>query len=426
MNVTCTGDIMSGSKRKAGQETIVGPIDCVEDPQSTWFLDYYNLNGIRLPRIHFFSVKVGKGDFVDRGVVQNIEEDMNDSGKACIRIEVSKGRKWLLHPGCYAFSRMNTQSKDSMLSRGWYAEPDQPSEVTIDMIIRHYTNVCNSFGGSKSPLSKKAKVDASTHEVHIALQEYIPADSTKSNKITTSEKEVHDKRGDIAGSSTQVFQQTREDEEMSVEKDALAMLPYKALTPNEGIQEQMDKGKEVIIQDIGETQVGGTSIEQKKMPTSTTAKHLDVAKVLQTIPRVDTKKMQKNFEAKDKRGMGGLVDYARFYPLGLTFTRQVSVLQCDLAPDEYKCRPLSKPTVTQLVQDFGEMPKPCSFAADLMPYDPITNQPIKRKDFKKEKLGTYRYWILGGQHSILAARAFLDMDDPEFQARKPLYQKRIS
>ena len=125
-------------------------------------------------------------------------------------------------------------------------------------------------------------------------------------------------------------------------------------------------------------------------------------RVLQTIPQVDTKKMQKQFEAKDKRGMGGLVDYAKYYPLGLTFTRQISVDHCDLAPDEYKCRPLTKSTITQLVEDFASMPKPCSFAADLMPYDPIKNVPIKRKDFKKENLGTYRYWILHwilrGQH----------------------------
>ena len=59
---------MSGSKRKTIQE-IGEPVDCVEDPQNTWFLDYYSLNGGRLPRIHFFSVKSSKSDFVDRGVV---------------------------------------------------------------------------------------------------------------------------------------------------------------------------------------------------------------------------------------------------------------------------------------------------------------------------------------------------------------------
>ena len=101
---------MSGSKRKTIQE-IGEPVDCVEDPQNTWFLDYYSLNGGRLPRIHFFSVKSSKSDFVDRGMVQNIGEDMNDSGKACIGIEVSKGKKWLLHPANYAFSKMNMQTE---------------------------------------------------------------------------------------------------------------------------------------------------------------------------------------------------------------------------------------------------------------------------------------------------------------------------
>jgi len=114
---------MSGSKRKVVQE-VGEPVDCGEDSQNTWFLDFYSLCGGRLPRIHFFSVKSSKSDFVDRGVVQNIGEDMNDSGKSCLSIEVSKGKKWLLHPENYAFSKMNTQTEDSMLSRGWYAEPD--------------------------------------------------------------------------------------------------------------------------------------------------------------------------------------------------------------------------------------------------------------------------------------------------------------
>ena len=79
----------------------------------------------------------------------------------------------------------------------------------------------------------------------------------------------------------------------------------------------------------------------------------------------------------------------------LTFTRQISVEHCDLALDDYKCHPLLLETITQLVEDFGPMPKPRSFAADLMSYDPSTKESIKERDFKKDKLDTYRYWILG-------------------------------
>ena len=104
-------------KEESGQESIIEPVDCVQDPPNTWFLDYHTLNGTKLSRINFFSVKPSKGDSKDRGVLHNIDEDMNDNRKACIGIKVGKGRKWLLHLRNYAFSKMYTLSENSMLSR---------------------------------------------------------------------------------------------------------------------------------------------------------------------------------------------------------------------------------------------------------------------------------------------------------------------
>ena len=212
-------------------------------------------------------------------------ESMNESGKDCIYIEVGNGKRWLLHLGNYVFDIMNTQAKDSMLSRGWYAEPDQPSEVTIRMILRHYAIVSKSFGGSKSPLSKKSKstIVGNTHEVHEVLDE------------------------DVAGSSSQVSKQILVGENNAL--NALAIVPHNDIIPFEGIQEDVDNENESLIRDVDEVEVGG-------LPTMKTARHLDVERVLKTIPQVDTKKMHKKMEAKETMGMGGLLEYAKYYPLG--------------------------------------------------------------------------------------------------------------
>ena len=57
--------------------------------------------------------------------------------------------------------------------------------------------------------------------------------------------------------------------------------------------------------------------------------HIDVSKILKTILVVDTKKMKKQFEGRNKVGMVGLADYGKYYPLGLSFTKEVLVDQCD-------------------------------------------------------------------------------------------------
>ena len=50
---------------------------------------------------------------------------------------------------------MNTQSKDSILSKGWYVEPDDPSKVTISMLLWHYKIVVATLSEPKFHLSKK-------------------------------------------------------------------------------------------------------------------------------------------------------------------------------------------------------------------------------------------------------------------------------
>ena len=404
---------MSASKRKVSSEvTTMESFDYVKDPPAAWYMDYYSLNGGRLPRIHLFFIRSGKKEFVDIGVVHVVDEDMNSSGIACIEAEFSKGRKYLLHPAYYEFSEMSTLSEDSMLSRGWYAEPEETEEVTTTMIIRHFHIVNKTLDKSRSPNPKKArrgKEDPLSTKEAIVVETSGPKEAVVEGHgpvvaETSGPKEVVvEGHGPVVAETfgpNKAEVEGHGPEEPVVEENENSEL---------GDQRAQDRGKSIENQETEPLSVKDRELlahgSQVMASTSSASQH-SALDVLKTIPQVDTKKMQKQFEGKEKIGMAGLVNYAKYYPLGLSCIREVLVDQCDLAPDQYICRPLSPKTVSQLVVDFGGMPKPCSFAADLMPYDPRTNKCIRLADFKREKVFSYRYWILGGQHSIMAARVF--------------------
>ena len=61
-----------------------------------------------------------------------------------------------------------------------------------------------------------------------------------------------------------------------------------------------------------------------------------------------------------------------------------------------------------------------------MPYDPLTNFPLKTEEVHADKLDTYQYWIISGQHSIMAARIFLRNKSQKYALRKMFYERRIA
>ena len=61
-----------------------------------------------------------------------------------------------------------------------------------------------------------------------------------------------------------------------------------------------------------------------------------------------------------------------------------------------------------------------------MPYDPITKMPLQTNEVQGDKLGTYHYWILSGQHSIMAARSFLLNRSTKYASRKEFCKYRVA
>ena len=61
-----------------------------------------------------------------------------------------------------------------------------------------------------------------------------------------------------------------------------------------------------------------------------------------------------------------------------------------------------------------------------MPYDPITKMPLQTNEVQGDNLGTYHYWILSGQHSIMVARSFLLNQSTKYASRKEFYKYRVA
>ncbi|MCO5569884.1 hypothetical protein L7F22_023598 [Adiantum nelumboides] len=165
----------------------------------------------------------------------------------------------------------------------------------------------------------------------------------------------------------------RDIEEVSVaiEKDIFVATPSKDV---------------VTVNQEGEESLEDTSSTLEKGHLSNILFQQELQKgIVDCSPTVDTSKIAKIFDDKSQVGMARLVEYNKYYPKGLGWTRNIHVEQCDLAPDKYKCHPLSKNVVFDLVNEFGAVPKPCSFAADLMPFNPDTNEPLKCSKFDEKK-----------------------------------------
>ena len=148
--------------------------------------------------------------------------------------------------------------------------------------------------------------------------------------------------------------------------------------------------------------------------------------MLNSIVQPNEKDLDKEVAKTSKSGLDGYVGIEDYFKFGTQFTQLIPIEQCNLAPDAYKCRPLSDVYVKYPLRQFAKHSRPASNAADLMPYDPITKLPLKTSEVEGDKLGSYHYWILSGQHFIIAARAFLLNKSTKYASRKEFYKCRIA
>ncbi|MCO5610290.1 hypothetical protein L7F22_064526 [Adiantum nelumboides] len=149
-------------------------------------------------------------------------------------------------------------------------------------------------------------------------------------------------------------------------------------------------------------------------------------KVLASIVQSEEKDLDKDVKKTNKSGLDGYIGIEHYFKFGVQFTQLINVDQCNLAPDHFKCRPLLGVYVKFLLRQFAKHSRPVSNAADLMPYDSIKKEPLKANEVHADKVATYHYWILSGQHSIIEARAFLRNKSMKYASRKEFYKYRTA
>lgn len=104
--------------------------------------------------------------------------------------------------------------------------------------------------------------------------------------------------------------------------------------------------------------------------------------------------------------IGGMEKYSSFFPFKYK-EYDIPVNQCFIALDQYNCRDLKLDKVNTCMKFFAASANRPSACAYLMPVKnggQKTGIPMKGQEVVEDRLLSYKYWILDGQHSIYAAK----------------------
>ncbi|MCO5566848.1 hypothetical protein L7F22_020530 [Adiantum nelumboides] len=209
-------------------------------------------------------------------------------------------------------------------------------------------------------------------------------------------------------------------------------------TPSENLMDMFTEGFKKVIQYLANLKAqnskkqkneGTSQVNQKKALKESEAPSVKNSTGMveqESLSLPEEKDLDKDVKKTNKSGLDGYIGIEHYFKFEVQFTQLINVDQCNLAPDHFKCRPLSGVYVKFLLRQFAKHSRPVSNAADLMPYDPIKKKPLKANEVHADKLATYHYWILSGQHSIIAARAFLRNKSMKYDSRREFYKYRTA
>ncbi|MCO5588735.1 hypothetical protein L7F22_042694 [Adiantum nelumboides] len=351
-------------------------VDATGSTPSPWYLDFHLPSGKSDERVHLFFKDKEQSPFKDCGVVKEINKDSSDLDMSpCLGVKVPNGDCYLLEPMAFAWESLKESSDgETMIKAGWIKiEEDTPSENLMDMFTEGFKKVIQYLANLKAQNSKKRKNEGTSQ--------------------VNQKKALKESEAPSVGNSTGM-----------VEQESLSLVPLEAPHRDEA------------------------SLTETPLITPSIAVIADSAsvKVLASIVQPEEKDLDKDVKKTNKSGLDGYIGIEHYFKFGVQFTQLINVDQCNLAPDHFKCRPLSGVYVKFLLRQFAKHSRPVSNAADLMPYDPIKKEPLKANEVHADKLATYHYWILSGQHSIIAARAFLRNKSMKYASRREFYKYRTA
>ncbi|MCO5546609.1 hypothetical protein L7F22_000039 [Adiantum nelumboides] len=327
-------------------------------------------------RVHLFFKDKEQSPFKDCGVVKEINKDSSDLDMSpCLGVKVQNGDCYLLEPMAFAWESLKESSDgETMIKAGWIEiKEDTPSENLMDMFTEGFKKVIQYLANLKAQHNKKRKNEGTSQVNH--------------------KKALKESEAPSVGNSIGM-----------VEQESLSLVPLETPHRDEA------------------------SLTETPLITPSIAVIADSAsvKVLASIVQPEEKDLDKDVKKTNKSGLDRYIGIEHYFKFGVQFTQLINVDQCNLAPDHFKCRPLLGVYVKFLLRQFAKHSRPVSNAADLMPYDPIKKEPLKANEVHADKLATYHYWILSGQHSIIAARAFLRNKSVKYASRREFYKYRTA
>ncbi|MCO5567930.1 hypothetical protein L7F22_021626, partial [Adiantum nelumboides] len=351
-------------------------VDATGSTPSPWYLDFHLPSGKSDERVHLFFKDKEQSPFKDCGVVKEINKDSSDLDMSpCLGVKVQNGDCYLLEPMAFAWESLKESSDgETMIKAGWIKiKEDTPSENLMDMFTEGFKKVIQYLANLKAQNSKKRKNEGTSQ--------------------VNQKKALKESEAPSVENSTGM-----------VEQESLSLVPLEAPHRDEA------------------------SLTETPLITPSIAVIADSAsvKVLASIVQPKEKDLDKDVKKTNKSGLDGYIGIEHYFKFGVQSTQLINVDQCNLALDHFKCRPLSGVYVKFLLRQFAKHSRPVSNAADLMPYDPIKKEPLKANEVHADKLATYHYWILFGQHSIIAARAFLRNKSMKYASRREFYKYRTA
>ncbi|MCO5602866.1 hypothetical protein L7F22_057005 [Adiantum nelumboides] len=262
-------------------------VDAISSTPSPWYLDFHLTSGKSDERVHLFFKDKEQSPFKDCGIVKEINKDCSNLDMSpCLGVKVKNGDCYLLEPIAFAWESLKVSSDgETMITVGWIEiREDTPSDNLMDMFIEGFKNVIQYLANLKAQKSRKQKKEDTCQNTTLK-ESGMPSIGTST--------------GDV-------------------EQESLSLVPLEA--PHKD-----------------EASLIGTPLIS---PSIAVIADSALVKVLASIVQLEEEDLDKDVKKTFKSGLNGYIGIEHYFKFGVQFTQLISVDQCNLAPDHFKCRPL--------------------------------------------------------------------------------------
>ncbi|MCO5567907.1 hypothetical protein L7F22_021603 [Adiantum nelumboides] len=370
----------------------------------SWFLDTYDFDGVYQEDLHLYVKQEGQ-KYGDMGSIINAKEYLNDMATPCITIttvcngETTKATDISLHLEGWAVADTigSIQGKEnsfgklgmSIVDFSKLREEGYSYAHLIKAIWKAKAILCP---GKKTTGSKKAKTTGSKKE---------ETPSVKKAKLAKQEKTIIISEGrEIVKSAIAIMAGERATSSQPFSTQRISSL--KNLAPQvEGPTEQPSA--------IKKSQKSGEASKRKR---SWTLEVIDIEQpqkrqkkdVLSTSLQLAVVNPNTSMvvEANENKALASMETKKTYYPFGFESNFSIDVMKCFPAPSHYVYRMLNKDWVKILTHDLIKDTKFQEILAIVMPIDEKLQRPLQT--FTKDQISSATYWIISGQHSIVAAK----------------------